>query len=247
MADGKENALLLDYGENIERHYLQDDLFTPVIDTPEKSNNEDEIIIKEVDCPFCFHTNKFKARGKTEHFGRRCQAMALNPETKKFEQCIYRFEFKLCGECNTENDITARYCESCRSELIDPNEKLKLEAFGRKRGDYSMPTVFQVLEWNVERAMSQAGNETIKVSYKTDKRKIEYWYMPKIKRVWDDFCMTVYNEKMPTVEAFMSLIPHIKRPLTFTAKKKPGSKYFVIYGYNQPVPESDIQAESSLG
>ena len=43
----------------------------------------------------------------------------------KGARCEHRWAVKECPECLHENDITARDCESCGEELINPNDKLK--------------------------------------------------------------------------------------------------------------------------
>ncbi len=45
-------------------------------------------------------------------------------------RCDYYFEFKECpnDKCTAQNDIAARHCRICETEIIDPNAKLKLEA-----------------------------------------------------------------------------------------------------------------------
>lgn len=54
----KENALILDYAENIERHGLEDDIFTPDIKTSRKPGEGTEI---QVECPAC-HAISMKKR-----------------------------------------------------------------------------------------------------------------------------------------------------------------------------------------
>jgi DNA repair protein RadD len=56
----------------------------------------------------------------TEHFGRRCQGLLDSGL-----QCGFRFKFKRCGGCASENDIAARNCWQCDMALIDPDELIK--------------------------------------------------------------------------------------------------------------------------
>lgn len=60
-----------------------------------------------------------------EHFGRKCRGGHTDPQTLKFTPCGYRFRFKICNQCGTENDIAARECHRCGGLLIDADEKLK--------------------------------------------------------------------------------------------------------------------------
>lgn len=56
--DGKEDVLILDYAENIERHGLENDIFTPEIKTNRKPGEGMEI---QVECPAC-HAISMKKR-----------------------------------------------------------------------------------------------------------------------------------------------------------------------------------------
>lgn len=58
LCDGKEDALVLDYAENIERHGLENDIFTPEIKTNRKPGEGIEI---QVECPAC-HAISMKKR-----------------------------------------------------------------------------------------------------------------------------------------------------------------------------------------
>ncbi len=116
----KEDCLILDYAGNTHN------LFKPQIDTPKPDSDS---VAVEIPCPLCDHTNHFW--GKTdndgdiiEHFGRRCQGISSS-ETPQPTQCDFRFRFKECGHCGSENDIAARQCHHCSAQLIDPDTKLK--------------------------------------------------------------------------------------------------------------------------
>lgn len=58
LCEGKEDALVLDYAENIERHGLENDIFTPEIKTNRKPGEGIEI---QVECPAC-HAISMKKR-----------------------------------------------------------------------------------------------------------------------------------------------------------------------------------------
>lgn len=58
LADGKDDVLILDYAENIERHGLENDIFTPEIKTNRKPCEGMEI---QVECPAC-HAISMKKR-----------------------------------------------------------------------------------------------------------------------------------------------------------------------------------------
>lgn len=59
LADGKEDVLILDYAENIERHGLENDIFTPEIKTNRKPGEGIEI---QVECPACHAVSMKKRR-----------------------------------------------------------------------------------------------------------------------------------------------------------------------------------------
>lgn len=62
----KEFALLLDYAENIERHKLQSDIFTPEINARIKSGECSEITVT---CPACNATSNKKRRNDDAYIG----------------------------------------------------------------------------------------------------------------------------------------------------------------------------------
>lgn len=108
---GKSSALVLDFAGNIERHRDWDNpiLQKAVINTIDK----DKPFV--IQCPACQEFN-------TE-FARRCIGIVNQA------RCDYFFEFKPCPnpDCEVKNDISARHCRVCETEIIDPNDKLTLE------------------------------------------------------------------------------------------------------------------------
>ena len=107
----KSSALVLDYAGNIDRHKDWDN---PILLKALKETEDPEkprVII----CPRCQELNTDTAR--------RC--VGVNNRVR----CDYYFEFKECPNeaCKLKNDIAARYCHTCQTEIIDPNKKLSLE------------------------------------------------------------------------------------------------------------------------
>jgi hypothetical protein len=143
----KANVLILDYAGNIARHFPNGNVFEPKI---KARGGRDEIIEITAKCPACGHKNQFIARENEggflvddegyfadlsgarieppmpAHYGRRCRGVTIIKGESV--RCEHRWEHKLCDACGGENDIAARYCEHCRAEIIDPNEKLRREA-----------------------------------------------------------------------------------------------------------------------
>jgi DNA repair protein RadD len=103
----KQDAQILDFAGNIERHRDWDN---PILIDAVKTLDKDKEYV--IDCPACETSN-------TEH-ARRCIGVTND------KRCDYYFEFKDCPSCESRNDITARYCHGCGYELIDPNSKLFL-------------------------------------------------------------------------------------------------------------------------
>jgi DNA repair protein RadD len=109
---GKTSALVLDFAGNIERHRDWDN---PVLlEAVKQTIDKDKPLV--ISCPACLTMN-------SEH-ARRCVGKQTT-EGEKEERCKYYFEFKEC-ECGVQNDIAARFCHSCKCELIDPNAKLSM-------------------------------------------------------------------------------------------------------------------------
>ncbi len=106
---GKQDCLVLDYAGNLERH---GDIDNPIINEAVKnqSKNDPDYCIP---CYQCHTLNKVTAR--------RCIG------TPNDKRCEHYFEFKECIKCGVNNDITARFCRECKSEIIDPNKKLNFE------------------------------------------------------------------------------------------------------------------------
>ncbi|SHG98311.1 DEAD/DEAH box helicase [Ferrimonas marina] len=117
LSPGKSDCLVLDYAGN---GYS---LFSPEVGEPRPHPDTEPV---SVPCPKCGHDNAFWGRSDDhglvlEHFGRRCQGW----DEESSAQCDYRFRFKECPDCLTENDIAARQCQGCGKQLVDPDARLK--------------------------------------------------------------------------------------------------------------------------
>lgn len=230
LSNGKENCLVLDYAENIERHCPDGDVFNPNIKTINSSDFEGEYLVAR--CEKCATLNEFKPRDndagfgiddngyfvdlqnnriETEHgffpahYGRACQS----------DYCDYKWSFKPCHECGEGNDITARYCRSCKEELIDPNEKLVREHRKRKSDPYLMQTD-DVLDMKITPTVSKAGNECLRVDFTTPWRTFVVFFTPKFARDYNGFIAVTRNGK--------------ETPNTITYQKV--GDFYRIYNYN---------------
>ncbi len=121
---GKKDCLVIDYaGNNVN-------LYHPEVG--EKKPNPDSEPV-QVLCPGCGFANVFwgKTDGAgqvTEHYGRRCHGLLEwedEDEAAAPQQCDYRFRFKECPHCGSENDIAARNCHQCKKAIIDPDDQLR--------------------------------------------------------------------------------------------------------------------------
>ena len=248
LFDGKENCLVLDFAENIERHDLEDDLFNPEIRVAVGGGEKFNL---DAECPSCSVTNVFAGRPNKEnfnvdangyfvdlagdqvmegeqpmpaHFGRRCQASVLVKGLHVL--CDYRWSFKACPACDQENDIAARYCTSCKGELVDPNEKLKID-FKRMKSSPRQSSSDKVVSWFAQPWTSQKGNESLRIDWTTEYRTFSIWYTPEGKTshslfLWHDLCDEVFGKTAPTIEKFVNALQrgHGTMPTTITSKKE---------------------------
>lgn len=121
LSEGKKDCYVLDYTG------MGHDIYAPEIS--DKRPGEDTVPVL-VTCPQCAFENNFwgltDSEGQVlEHFGRKCKGAVQDAKTFEIKPCGFRFRFKLCHSCGTQNDITASTCEHCRAVLIDADAKLK--------------------------------------------------------------------------------------------------------------------------
>ncbi|WP_199609453.1 DEAD/DEAH box helicase [Flocculibacter collagenilyticus] len=119
LSSQKKDCLVIDYAGN------GINIFYPEVGQ-KKPSSDSELV--QVFCPACGFANAFwgKTDGAgniTEHYGRKCQGV-FESEDDRID-CDYRFRFKECNQCNAQNDIAARECHQCGSDIIDPDEQLK--------------------------------------------------------------------------------------------------------------------------
>jgi len=244
LCDGKDDCLVLDYAENIERHCPDGDIFNPSIKT---IKSKEEAIYVRCTCPTCETENEFKARpnpsgfninaagyftdldGNTigseygdvpAHYGRRCQAKDI--VAGRLDQCGYRWTAKQCPHCEADNDIASRYCFECKGEIVDPNDKLKAEFVDMKK-DPTRRQTDVVTEWNVAHTMSKAGREMWRIDVVTPYRKFSFW-VPKAP-TWTQG----YKERT----MFTSLGG--QPPETITYAKE--NEWYKVYAYNRRADE----------
>jgi len=204
LSDGKDDCLVLDYTTNLEDHCPDGDLFAPVIKASKGGGEGGSI--KAV-CPECSTENAFTARPDTldyqlddagycvdldgnrietehgpmpGHFGRRCFGQIRVGTRGEHARCDYRWTSKPCPQCDEPNDIAARYCISCKAEIVDPGEKLRGDFRALKR-DPTRRQTDTVVSMTVKPGVSTKGNPTIRVDWVTPYRQFSVWFQPEAK------------------------------------------------------------------
>lgn len=247
--EGKDDSLILDYAQNIERHCPDGDLFNPEITENYKSKESETI---KVNCPECSNTNEFNARPNDDgylysddgyfldlmgnkietefgyvpsHYGRRCEGYILAAGTHS--RCSYRWTYKECEKCSHKNDIAARYCESCKAEIIDPNDKLIDEEQAAINDPYSVKTS-KVTSWQPKNSLTRNGDNCIVVDVTTEAtvKPFRIWLLPESR---SRFAIINYSMAM---QATSNLT---KPPVTITYQKNSKSKFYEIRKYNDEV------------
>jgi len=201
LFDGKTECVVFDYAGNFEKHCPDGDLYAPQVKAAYQSEGGDPI---EAECESCSRVNMFSARPNDSgflidangyfadltgerivtqnhkgeevpmpaHFGRRCQHSHL----RTGERCDYYWSCKVCPVCDHANDIAARFCSSCKSELINPNDKL-IEMHQAHKKDPTKPQTEEVLLITYTRGVSRAGNDMITAEVTTPRRKFPIYLL----------------------------------------------------------------------
>jgi DNA repair protein RadD len=155
LSPGKNDCLILDYtgqGHNI---------YSPQI---EGERPRKESVAVEVACPKCGILNEFwgvvDEDGNTiEHFGRICSGAFVDQENKNIIKCGYRYRFKRCESCGSEEDIAAKKCSQCSHIIVDNDTKLK-DAMSLKDAH-----VMLVENMMMEKSFDKKGNDRLKITY----------------------------------------------------------------------------------
>jgi DNA repair protein RadD len=118
----------------------------------------------EVACPECGHINDFwglrDEEGELlEHYGRKCQGARQDPQNLSWLACEFRFRFKRCPDCGTENDTAARVCRSCEAVLVDADKKLR-EAMSLKDAHVMKPD-----SMSFEQRWDKRGQAFVEIRY----------------------------------------------------------------------------------
>ncbi len=238
LGDEKQDCLVLDYAENIERHCPDGDVFNPDIKTSNSVEFNGEYLIAR--CPECGLLNETKPRDNDAGFGIDDNGYFVDLQGNRIETehgffpahhsrscqsdyCDYKWSFKPCHECGHENDVAARYCGGCKEELIDPNEKLIRQYRERKSDPYQSQTD-EVLDMKVKPTISKAGNECLRVEFTTAWRTFTVFFTPKIPRDYNSFMTVTINGTRP--------------PETVTYQKE--GDFYRVHNYNMRFRNDEI-------
>ena len=237
MHDDKRDCLVLDYTDNLDTHCPDGDLFAPEVKAGKGGGDNEGL---RCECPDCGYENRFPAkpdtldyakdvngycldltghRVETEwgplpgHFGRRCWGMVQAPGGR-VDRCGYRWTSKECETCGAANDIAARYCTECKGEIVDPNEKLRMD-FKAMKKDPMQPQCDEVVDVRFIRGVSQRGADTVRAEWTTPYRKLTTWHMPhaphaKGRRDWERFAAATADGTIPPRS-----ISYVKEPSGF--------------------------------
>lgn len=240
LFNGKKDCLILDYAENIDRHCPDGDIFNPEIKSRKKNGGNGIVNVK---CPSCGSINEFAARKNDEgyeideegyfvdldknriqtdfgsmpgHHGRRCQSMIRSLVDGKYTQCEQRWTFKHCPHCDAENDIAARYCFECRGEIVDPNEKLRIE-FKQFKRDPTNTQTDNIVNIDQIPTVTRRGHDALRVDFQTEYRRFSIWLTETKQKDWDTF-------------------NHASKAgiRTVTYKKDPDTGFYKVFGFNRP-------------
>jgi len=240
----KKDCLWLDYAGNHDRHFPSGDIYTPTIKAGKAAEKGEPVA---AECPSCGYENAFTrhkdaegytldtngycldvwgARVETDfgpmpgHTGRRCNGLVK--AGAQYDRCGYFWTSRVCEACGEKNDIAARYCRSCKNELVDPNAKLTIEFEATKRNPYE-PQTDQILSMVTKESVSQRGNPTVRVDWVTPYRKFSVWFSPeathpKAKADWIRFQQATKNCQPETISY---------------VKEKSG--FFRVLAFGQPI------------
>lgn len=237
----KKEFLLLDYTDNIQNLFPSGDVFSPEIVAYGKKLSAKH----DIQCPECHNVNQVTMRPNPDgypvdqfgyfldltgerieyegqhfpaHYSRRCSH--IEPLGKnEFKRCSYYWSFKECPECGHKNDLTARRCEECKAQLIDPNEKLIAE-FKAFKKDLTQMQTDPVDYCTATHEIDKRGKAYIKIKLGTPDRIVH---------------SALYESRSPLHKLFKADMRYCPKSVTY---KKKATNYFHIYDFNR---ETDLE------
>lgn len=261
LCDGKQDALILDYAGNVDKHCPDGDLFKPEIKAAYQGGEKQLI---DAACEGCGGVNAFTARPNDEgldvdnngyfvdlvgeridvetnpdkpsrympaHYGRRC--MNSVKVGHEYERCDYYWSSKDCPACDHKNDIAARYCESCGDELIDPNAKLVAEFKRQKRSPHEKNTD-EIINLKTIKTVSRSGSDMLRVEVQTEYRRFSLFYVLNSDKQFIKSKTDMFLEATQNGEVV---------PRTITYKKNKETGFYDVYAFNRPTDEEVLQGQ----
>lgn len=165
------------------------------------------------------------------HFGRRCQAFHPARDGHSY-QCKQRWSSKKCPapECQADNDIAARYCTTCKCEIIDPNSKLRID-FKRQKKDATQMQCDEVIGIYGRYGVSQKGNKQYIAEFTTPYRTFTIYFQTEGKWAASDREWKRYLAVTDGLQV---------EPETVTYKKDSISGMYRVYDYNKPADSDGL-------
>ena len=257
--DGKSDCLVLDYTTNLDDHCPDGDLFAPQIKASKGGESAGGMRCECPTCGYenTFTANPQYLQYETDaagyavdldgnqimsdfgpipaHYGRRCMGMTAPSiaasRRGEYERCSYRWTFKECPHCTADNDIAARYCSTCKGEIVDPNDRLKAE-FKALKKDPSRLQTDEVTHMSCAPGISRSGNKTMRVEWITPYRQFTTWLMPEAPHARGQAEWAVFDTATDGGTV---------KPRTITYQKNVVSNFFEIKAYNREADRDQSQ------
>lgn len=228
LCEGKDNFLILDYAQNIDRHCPSGDIYSPEISSGPASKSEKI----SIECDTCHAQQTVSIDsdivcGSINRYGHALDitgAVIMTPDRRpmlahngrKCNGCQKYFVWKDCTSCGGQNDIAAKYCQHCKHEIINPNDNLVSHVvIGEEE------TTEKVLSWEVDKDyIAKSGRACVKIDYNTPTSQI-----------------TAYYQSFNSGKAKAATKGFNVRPATITYKLRPGTGFFDIVDYNREIEE----------
>lgn len=252
LHEGKHECVVLDYAENIQRHMPDGDLYAPQIKAAYQGGEGEPL---ECQCEECSRINLFSPRPNPDeynidsygyftdlagqrimvetnkkdemkpqpaHFGRRCQHFDLRTGNR----CDYYWSGKDCPICDHKNDIAARFCSSCKAELVNPNDKL-IELHTKHKKDPTKRQCDELLDLEYINGLSRAGNAMITVHVTTSRRQFTIYLLEN-----SDFLARKKSAFEAATDGFT------RKPRTVSYVKK--GDFWEVLGFDHPTDDEAL-------
>jgi DNA repair protein RadD len=144
------------------------------------------------------------------------------PPRGEYERCGYRWTFKECAQCQAPNDIAARYCCECKSEIVDPNEKLRGEFKALKR-DPTRTQTDAITSMAGTEGVSQKGNKTLRLDIVTPYRQFSVWLQPE----------AAHSKGMRDWAKYLAATHEDATPRSVTYRKNPETSFYEVLDWNR--------------